>query len=116
MRNSSPKMITVCIVLFGCLVSPGKYAFSGKNDVNKRQHIPNEAMNKITRMRLEALTLERKVGDEINNYTGGITNFSDQFNGLGGDCNMSIGNNTGGSYLNDSQTIIIDGPIINYCK
>ncbi len=116
MKNSNPKIITVCIILFSCLVLPEKHAFSAKKDVNERQHIPNEAMNKITRMRLEALTLESKVGDEINNYTKGITNFSNPFNGLGGDCNMSIGNNTGGNYLNDSQTIIIDGPIINYCK
>lgn len=116
MKNSNPKVITVCIILFGCLVLPGKYAFSGKKNINERQYIPNEAMNKITRVRLEALTLERKVGDEINNYTGGITNFSDKFNGVGGDCNMSIGNNTGDSSLNDSKTIIIDGPIINYCK
>lgn len=72
--------------------------------------MPNKVSNEISHMRLQALMTKGKKQDPL----GSQKNYGSVF---GDDCNMNIGNSTGGQgLLSKPQSIIITGPVVNKCR
>ena len=86
----------------------GWYSNGTAEELNSRM-LPNKVNNEITHIRLQAL-----VSKERNDPLASQKQLGSVF---GDDCNMNIGNNTGGQgLLSKPQTIIITGPVVNKCR
>ena len=73
--------------------------------------MPNNVSNQISHMRLQAL-LSKDANKQ--DPLGSQKNYGSVF---GDDCNLNVGNSTGGqSLLSKPQTIIITGPVVNKCR
>ncbi len=84
-------------------------AFAG-GQVNTRTFMPAGSANKVTHMRLQAMTMDDEMKDKL--FGDGFVNIGSKKDG----CGLNIGNRVGNNLNTQSQDIYIDGPVINYCR
>jgi len=97
------------VILASMVIVSAFTSFNSKAEELNTRMLSNKVNNDITHIRLQAL-LSKNSPDPL----GSQKNFGSVF---GDDCNMNIGNSTGGQgLLSKPQTIIITGPVVNKCR